>query len=495
MTAQSLTLLLKRYLLICGLVFNLLALVASYYFLKQVRYSADNFPQAMMKISTALQTDYPSVNLISKPLEKVAYYFYKPDRYSGQTLPSNIVNLGPNNPDLYNLISNEQNSSLLISSSEQLIKALKEVKPGQTLLLKNGIYNIKSRSVKTSATIATKEKPITLKALNIGKAIINLNSSEGLHILSPYWRINGIRFNGTCQTDNWCDHALHIVGSASNIEITNNQFSNFNAAIKVNELNGVYPDNGKISNNHFYSDSPRKTKKSVTPINIDHANNWVISNNIIQDFVKSAGDKVSYGAFIKGGSIGGIFENNLVICSTSNNKYRGSTVGLSIGGGGMSQKNRRDKSEFEAKNITIRNNIIMFCSDVGLYVNKGSDSLINNNTFYNTQGIDIRFQQSSATLVNNILSGKIRSRDHASVFEFGNLIWQKNYWRGSEQLNDIFVNPAAIDFSIMDIDLLKHSKDIQIYPFHQLGIKDFCGNTIEKNDLFLGAFKSSRNCF
>ncbi len=495
MKAQIFIRLCSRYLLICGIAFNLVLVVSSYYVLKQVRYSADNLPLAIIKITDSLQANYPSVNVISNPLESIAKYFYYPDQYAGVTSPGSIPTVGPAYTETTNDLIDDQESTLLISNSDQLIKALKHAKPGQTILLKNGTYTIKARSVKTSSAMATKDSPITLSALNIGKVTINLASSEGLHILSPYWRINGIRFNGTCQTDDWCDHAIHVVGNGSNIEIMNNQFINFNAAIKVNELKGVYPDNGKIYNNHFYSDRPRKTKKSVTPINIDHASNWSVSNNIIQDFIKAAGNKVSYGAFFKGGSIGGVFENNLVICSSSNLKYKGSTVGLSIGGGGMSQKVRRDKSTFEAKNTTVRNNIVMFCSDVGLYVNKGAESLINNNIFYNTQGIDVRFKESSATIVNNILSGKIRNRDHATIFELANLISQKNYWRGSEQLNELFQNPSAIDFTVMGNDNINKEHNIQTYPLQQSGVRDFCGNEINKDDRFIGAFKSSRNCF
>jgi hypothetical protein len=151
------------------------------------------------------------------------------------------------------------------------------------------------------------------------------------------------------------------------------------------------------------------------------ADNWTVRRSVFADSAKQGGDGTSYIGFFKGAGRSGIFEQNLVLCRW---RHRGGArVGLSLGGGGTGPEFCRDKrcsSEHIAG--TIRNNIIAGCSDAGIYLNKAADARIHNNLLYRTRGIDARFAETTATIVNNIIDGRILKRDGAEAVTDNNLI-------------------------------------------------------------------------
>lgn len=388
-------------------------------------------------------------------------------------------------------------NAILVTNPANLSKALKEVLPGQHIVIKSGTYPISGKRLRITNRSPSRHQPITLRALEPGKVTIEFDSIEGLYLNQPYWRISGLRFVGKCLSQSRCEHAIHVVGEASHTIIEHNEFIDFNAAIKVNRDKNAFPDHGVVQNNHFYFTSIRDVTKPVTPINVDHGNNWLISRNIIRDFVKLGGNKISYGAFIKGGAIKGTIENNLVICNTTNQHYPGAQVGLSLGGGGMAQQHRREEIDAETVGATIRNNIVMHCNDVGLYINKGKQATINNNILYNTQGIDIRYSQSDAHIINNILNGKIRLRDNGKAESTANFISSRSFWSGREDIDNWFQSPSIGNFTIKTDSVRKQLHSLAS-PYRLLPGQentDFCGNTITTNDRFSGPFKEAKACF
>jgi parallel beta-helix repeat protein len=91
----------------------------------------------------------------------------------------------------------------------------------------------------------------------------------------------------------------------------------------------------------------------------------------------------------------------------------GQRVGISLGGGGSGEVIRRDggRSGREHDNGRISDNLIAFCSDQGIYINRARNSQIEHNTLLDTSGIEIRFPQSSADIKANIIDGTITVRD------------------------------------------------------------------------------------
>lgn len=69
----------------------------------------------------------------------------------------------------------------------------------------------------------------------------------------------------------------------------------------------------------------------------------------------------------------------------------------------------------------MRNNIIASCSDVGIYLNRATDTRLHFNTLIATSGIDFRFATTSGVARGNVLTGKIRDRDGGTHQESDNL--------------------------------------------------------------------------
>ncbi len=482
---------LRYYLMFMGVILNLAIMYEAYVFANLVR-QLGSVPNALSTLAYRV-SDIPVFNKLSPTLESAAQSL---DRPSYQWKPFQREHWPMIGPDFsvqdtkFNLMSN---ATLYVSDSKALLEALRQVKPGETIVVAAGDYVIKSKRFNTSSEVATADSPITLLAEQPGSVNLLMQTSEGIFLHQPYWTINGFRFECTSSK---CEHAVHIVGNADYTTISNNEFVNFNAALKINGYTdqNLYPDNGTIINNYFYSTSPQKTGSPVTPINIDHGDHWQVSKNIIRDFIKTRGNQISYGAFMKGGTTSGIFENNLIVCNTSKTRYSGSQVGLSIGGGGM--KDRRNKAPYEANNTVIRNNIISHCNDVGIYINRGQNSLVNNNTIYNTSGIDIRFPESSATIINNIVSGKLRERDNGRlVKDEGNLVYGRGFWHNDDKLNQVFLSPEIGNFTIRD-DSVDIHKTALPYPVESAAqTTDFCGQPVTDKEVYLGAFKDEKGCF
>ena len=86
----------------------------------------------------------------------------------------------------------------------------------------------------------------------------------------------------------------------------------------------------------------RDTANPVTPIDLVAASHWTIRGNLITDFIKGGGDRISYGAFAKGAGAHNVFEQNVVVCEAHAARTPGQRVGLSLGGGGTGKPYCRD---------------------------------------------------------------------------------------------------------------------------------------------------------
>ena len=310
-------------------------------------------------------------------------------------------------------IGNLYAQDLPVTSTQELISAFAQAKPGARIILADGVYPVDR--LKTAAG-GDAGNPIILEAQNPGKAVIKASGVQAISITHPNWIVRGLVIQGGPDTD----HAFHITGHADNVVIRDNTLIDFNAQIKVNGENGVFPNNGLIENNDLLNTAARQTYLPVTTIDIVGGHNWRIKGNYIADFEKFDGNQTSYGVFLKGNSAQGVIEDNLIICSK--NTQGGIRVGMSFGGGGTGQQfcEKQDCST-EHSGGQMRNNIVLNCSDVGIYLNRSRDTVIANNTLLMTSGIDVRFPESSALIQDNILTGGIRARDGGKIDEPRNL--------------------------------------------------------------------------
>lgn len=320
-----------------------------------------------------------------------------------------------------------------VENAQQLQLAIRNAVAGELILIEPGTYEISRRKI-TLKHSGTAENPIILAARNLGEVKLKLRSLEGLFIDQAHWQVKNLSFEGICERDGRCEHAIHLYGDADHILIHNNIFKNFNSPIKAN---GDYSDAGEpaafadnvtVSSNDFYNDRPRVTGLPTTAIDVVGGNDWLIENNFIADFVRKFRGKnvVVYMAFLKGAGKNSVIQDNIVMCSWKipYQSSRDIRVGLSLGNGGTQAQFCQDgKCVSEHSGGLIQRNLIVNCEhDVGIYLNKASNTRIQDNVILNSLGIDVRFPTTSATVTNNILHGRVKARDGASLTSEGNRI-------------------------------------------------------------------------
>jgi len=307
-----------------------------------------------------------------------------------------------------------------VNTEKEILSAIRHAKPGDDIIISPGTYTLTTRYYFGVNSPGEKWFPIRLRAERIGSVLINMSSHEGFLVNAPYWHFENLEINGVCKNHSWCEHAFHVVGNAHHLTLKNNIIRNFNSHIKINGHKGIYPDHGKILNNKITNNSIRNTKSPATPIDAVTVSNWITKYNFISDFAKRYSDKTSYAAFFKGGGERNLFSKNLIVCEL--NHSGGIRIGLSYGGGGTGKKLfRNNNAKYEQENSTMKNNVIANCpNDVGIYNNKGNNIKINNNFLIDTLGIDTRFQESSATVSDNLYSGRIKSRNGSELQQTNN---------------------------------------------------------------------------
>lgn len=308
-----------------------------------------------------------------------------------------------------------------VDSSAAAIAAFNSAKPGDLITFAPGRYRFEGKYI-AIARPGTAEHPIVVRATVPGSVQLELTTLEGFLVNAPYWHFENLGITGMCSGHNDCEHAFHVVENGAHFVARNNTVADFNAHFKINGQNGRFPDHGLIEFNTLTNHGVRQTSNPVTPIDLVAASGWIIRKNIISDFFKGEGNRVSYGAFVKGGGRNNLMENNMVLCEYHLKDPGGQQVGLSLGGGGTGREVCRDKRcVTEQDEGTIRANLIASCSDVGIYVNRSATSQIIHNTLLDTGGISVRFAESSADVEGNLVDGAIHKRDNAILRESDNM--------------------------------------------------------------------------
>lgn len=350
-----------------------------------------------------------------------------------------------------------------VSDVAGLRTALQQAAPGDTIVLEDGVYTVNTN---LNCTTNARQNPITVRPASKAGAHIRFDALEGFKVSGAGWRFEGLRIEGICAQHSACEHAFHLAGDADGVVIANNTLWNYNAHIKSNG-DGTprkFPDDVLIEGNTIYNTTPRQTSNPVTPIDVVGGRRWILRANFIYDFAKAQGNNISYAAFLKGNSRDGLIERNLIQCERNHTGFI--RLGLSIGGGGTSPDSICEDGTCtpEHQNALVRNNIVVRCpADVGLYVNKGKNTRIYHNLFFQTTGIDIRFASSDADVRYNVLSGGLRARDSATLTQ------QHNHTGVTDaQWKAWFVDPLALNFDITGLPPTAQAPTTSVPD-------DFCG--------------------
>lgn len=333
-----------------------------------------------------------------------------------------------------------------VSSSDQLQRALSGAAPGSTIVLAPGVYHVGGRGLKINRP-GTEALPITLRGSP--GAVIESSAVAAITVEAPWWRFEHLTLRGVCRDDAVCEHAFHVVGGASHLVALHNTISDFNAHFKINGSGGRFPDHGLIESNTLENSRVRRTRNPVTPIDLVAASHWTIRANLIRDFVKGEGNRVSYGAFAKGGGSENLFERNIVVCEWKLQGAPGQRVGLSLGGGGTGREFCRDGTcAVEQARSILRDNLIAGCSDSGIYLNNAAASVVAHNTVVDSGGIAVRFAGSSADVEGNLVDGPIASRDGGVLRAEDNLDTSvAARYLGRHPWRALFRAPESLDFA------------------------------------------------
>ncbi|MCV2367145.1 polysaccharide lyase domain-containing protein [Roseateles oligotrophus] len=367
-------------------------------------------------------------------------------------------------------------SDLRVSSSAELLRAMQNVRAGQTILIAPGRYAI-NRAMVTKAA-GEPEFPITVRASKPGTVRLETRSAVGFRVAHPFWVFENLHLRGLCEEQGNCEHAFHIVGGARGTVLRNNLIEEFNAHIRVNGEDEAWPDDGLIQFNTFTNSRARATQRLVAPIDIVGANRWQVTDNHISNISKSEGNKIAYGMLLRGGGHGGRLERNLIVCTTQSGSNPGIRVGLSFGGSSTDKSFCREQCTAEHQAGVASSNVIAHCNDFGIDINQSTSILAAHNSLINTAGIDVRGPQSSATVYGNLLDGRIRQRDGSRTNVSMNEVLE---------LREYLHNPDGLD--------LRWRNGVESIPALPLIADDFCGQARGSSSL-PGAIRSQQaDCF
>lgn len=316
-----------------------------------------------------------------------------------------------------------------VRTTSELAGAIVAATAGDVIILEDGTYDSTGFSCQASGL---EDQPITVRARNPLQAKVRMNALEGFKVSGANWHFEDLDVTGVCAVDSSCEHAFHVQGEASGFWLRRSRVTDFNAQLKVNsaQVAGVWktPHKGLIEGNELFDTRARNTSNPTTKLNIDTGDDWVLRANYLHDFQKGGGDTVSYGAFLKSGGKRGVVERNLVVCTTKTPPHMGGVrIGLSFGGGGTAPQfcapafNAAVPCDVEHEDGVLRNNLIIGCSDVGIYLNRAKNTQVLHNTLIATLGVDFRFATTSGQAAGNLLAGRIRNRDAATGVFAGNL--------------------------------------------------------------------------
>lgn len=340
-----------------------------------------------------------------------------------------------------------------VSDEPGLLAAIGAAEAGDEIVLAPGDYFLTTSGVNVSRP-GTAAEPIRVRAAVPGCTRIVFDTpgawTEGFRVAAPWWIFEDLVVEGDCADDTQCEHAFHVVGEADYFVLRRCVLRNFNAQVKGNGedvgLGRAWPDDVLIENNELFNDAVRDTGNPVTPLDIVGGRRWIVRGNFIHDAGKRGADGVSYQAFLKGNSRDGVFEGNVVACSWLHGPEPGQArVGLSFGGGGSGPDPICEDGDcsVEHQGGLMRNNVILRCNDVGIYLNEAMDCRVHHNTLYANAGIDVRFPPSTVDLRNNLLAGRIRARD-GGTFTGGSNVEMV----GDATFEAWFVDPAARHFAL-----------------------------------------------
>ncbi|MHC4084733.1 MAG: GDSL-type esterase/lipase family protein [Planctomycetota bacterium] len=321
-----------------------------------------------------------------------------------------------------------------VSSVQELIRAVDEVKPGGTILLADGHYlmpryiEIKTDNVTLRGASGHRERVVIDGARSSHGELVGVRGCSGVTIADL--TIQNIQYNGFKINSETDVQKLTIYNC-----IIHNIWQRGVKGVKVPKENreAIRPKNCSVQYCLFYNDRPKRLSDDphdiangnyIGGIDVMYAKNWEISDNV---FVNIRGrTREGRGAiFMWFDSQDCVIERNIIIdCD----------AGICLG-----NPHRADGIKIHCQRCVVRNNFITRATEGGIVPVYTRDCKILNNTIHESDSrlgrlIRIVFDNDGLVVANNLLSGsKIRNESDSKITFVSNL---------EKELTAAFVNPS-----------------------------------------------------
>lgn len=333
-------------------------------------------------------------------------------------------------------------TTIKVSDVRQLILALKDVEPGQTILMADGHYmmpryvKIDTDNVTLRSASGHRERVIIDGAESRHGELLGISACRGVTIADL--TIQNIKWNGFKINSNTNVQKLTIYNC-----IIHNIWQRGIKGVKVPKENRdvVRPKQCRVQYCLFYNDRPKRLSDDaadiakgnyIAGIDVMHTKDWVISDNV---FVGIQGRTYEgRGAiFIWHDSQDCVIERNIIIdCD----------VGLQLG-----NPHRDSETTYHCVRCIAKNNFITRAPEAGIVTVYTKDCKILNNTIHDPKSrlgrlIRTVFTNDGLVVANNLLSGpRIRHESKSKVTFLNNII---------RDFTDAFINPGRGDLHLTE---------------------------------------------
>ena len=313
--------------------------------------------------------------------------------------------------DLYqpdNGPTHESGTVVAVCSETEILSAIDNASPGDVITVCPGTFEF--NELIRVQNDGQESMRIFLRADTLGSVTFNLLHIENFKISAKFWIFENLEIQGTCTSDNSCEHAFHIVGDADDVIFRNNEVVNFASHVKLNgEVVGndtalSFPDRTMFINNFWHNTRYMDNNAPHNILNLDGGQDHVVRGNIFADYnTPSSLPKSASAVYAKASTLRILVEQNLIVCEkvrTDGETARGIQLGdgapASICDGDIDQDGEGDCIENgQTQEGIIRNNIAMNCNNggsaAGIIVDSDRESKIFHNTVINTDPREAAF--------------------------------------------------------------------------------------------------------
>jgi Right handed beta helix region len=305
-----------------------------------------------------------------------------------------------------------------VSDAQGLIEALADAKPGQTILLVDGIYRMPHY-------VEIRADNVTLRSASGQRERVIIDGSQSMHgELLGFRACTGVTVADlTIQNVKWNGFKINSETNVQNLTIHNciihNIWQRGVKGVKVPEPNreATRPKQCRIQYCLFYNDRPKRLDDDeadiakgnyIAGIDVMYARDWVISDNVFVGIQGRTGE--GRGAiFLWFDANGCIVERNVIIdCD----------VGVQLG-----NAHRVDGIEFHCTGCVVRNNFITRAPEAGIVTTYTRGCKILHNTIHDPNSrmnrlLRIVFANDGLVIANNLISGPAISNESDSDIVF-----------------------------------------------------------------------------